>query len=160
MNETIMDRSMTEERYEALNNLTSIKKTLMSCMDMDKFVLTVIDIIENSKSFTFRSERAKKFIDRGDPTFILCSPLLETEGNLDKLSDTKKSKLTDKITKLLNEEVIRKISGFITSCVVDQEKFDSLFKNLPKEFSSTYLTNIYIIRLSIADNSLVLKYFM
>lgn len=150
--------------YEDMTKLNSIKRTLKSCIDMDVLIDKMKKIIDESEEFSFRSERAKKFINKNDPTFILsCSLLDKFKGlnpkDLSKLDTNKVSKLTDDITKLVNDKITSNVSNFINECVLDKEKFDSLFKNIPEEFSDILLTRIYIIRVSIVDNSVVVKLF-
>lgn len=156
---TEIDNLLQEDDYEKINDMVKIKKTLKSCMDIDLFIEKAIKVIDESKNFNFRSERSKKFIDRNDPTFILkCDSLDLTQidrGDLKLVNDT-----TDLLTRKLSDEVLVHINNFITDCVVDKEKFNSLFKGLPEDFSNTFLTNIYIVRLSIAENSIILKYFI
>lgn len=106
----------------------------------------------------------RNLINKNDPTFILsCSLLDKFKGlnpkDLSKLDTNKVSKLTDDITKLVNDKITSNVSNFINECVLDKEKFDSLFKNIPEEFSDILLTRIYIIRVSIVDNSVVVKLF-
>lgn len=154
-----IDNLLKNEDYGKMTDMVKIQKTLKSCIDMDKLVKETINIIDSSEKFKFRSERSKKFIDRRDPTFVLQCENLDI-SKIDKNDIFKLNKLTDEVTRELSNDVLVKIGDFIIDCVIDKEKFDSLFKNLPEEFSSTILSNIYIIRLSLIDNTIVLKFFL
>lgn len=154
-----IDNLLNNEDYGKMTDMVKIQKTLKSCIDMDKLVKETVAIIDASEKFNFRSERSKKFIDRNDPTFVLVKNDLDI-SRIDKNDIFRLNKLTDEVTRELSEDILVKIGDFIIDCVVDQEKFDSLFKNLPEEFSSTMLSNIYIIRLSLIDNTIVLKFFL
>lgn len=154
-----IDNLLKNEDYGKITDMVKIQKTLKSCIDMDKLVKETINIIDNSEKFKFRSERSKKFIDKNDPTFVLIRNDLDI-SKIDKNDIFKLNKLTDEVTRELSEDILVKIGDYIIECVIDREKFDSLFKNLPEEFSSTMLSNIYIIRLSLVDNTIVLKFFL
>ena len=157
MNE--IDKILKNDDYDKLNDMVKIKKTLKSCMDMDKFVNKMVELIDTSENFDFRSQRSKKFIDRNDPIFILkCETIDLTKvdnGNLKEVNN-----ITDFVTAKLNDELLVHVNNFITECIIDKEKFDSLFKDLPEEFATTFLTNIYVVRLSLSENSIILKYFI
>lgn len=159
----IFDSVERNNEYKEIIKLSKIKKTLMSCIDMELVIEEAKKIIDKSKNFSFRSDRAKRFIDPKDPTFILKSSLLsddkKSKENLQKLKGKELSDLTDKITHAVNVEVASKITEFITKSALDEEKFNELFKDLPEEFTNTFLTNIFIVRLSVVDNSVVLKIF-
>lgn len=157
---------MNSSDYEDIATLNNIKRTLKSCIDVDKLISEMTRIIDKSKHFNFRSERAKRFINKNDPTFILnCDLLNEFKGmsprELQRLDPGKVTALTDKITKLVNAEITSKIADFMTECVTDKDKLNNLFDSLklPREFSDTFLTSIYIIRVSVMDNSVVIKPF-
>ena len=164
--ENIIDKLLEEDksRYDKINDIISIKKTLKSCIDVKSLVEKMKDLIGKSKDFEFRSKRAEKFINLEDPTFILkCNLLKEFEGitpeKVRKLDPKKIDKLTDKITKLVDKQITSKVSDFLTECVTDKNKYENIFKNLPEEFSDTFLTQIYIIRVSIIDNAVTIKLF-
>lgn len=154
-----MDRILKMEDYDKMGDMSKIKKSLKSCMDMDLLVRETSRIIDESKSFKFRSERSKKFIDRNDPTFILVCEAIDF-NRIDKNSINEVNNLTNKVTDLIKSEIINNISDFITNSVIDKDKFNDLFKNLPEEFASTLISNIFIIRLSVTDNTVIFKYFI
>lgn len=148
--------------YKNSIKLNKVKKTLMSCIDIKKVINETRKIIDESNSFNFRSERAKKFIDPKNPVFILKTDMIPSnEKEVKKLisNDSLVSDLTDKITEQVNTEIASKITTFITESALDKEKFDELFKDLPDELTDAFLTNIFIIRLSIQDNSVLFKIF-
>lgn len=154
-----MDKVLKIEDYDKMGDMTKIKKNLKSCMDMDLLVNKTIEIIDDSKSFEFRSSRSKKFIDRNDPTFLLtCKTVDFSKVNKDSITEI--NKLTNNVTEIIKNEIINKIGDFITTSVIDKEKFNQLFKNLPDEFTNTMLTNIFIIRVVLSDNTVIFKYFI
>lgn len=166
MTTNVLDEVFEENknRYDEINNIMNIKKTLKSCIDTKLLVQKIKSLINESKNFEFRSKRAEKFINLDDPTFILkCNLLNEFDGikpeKVKKLNVNKIDKLTDDITKLVNDEITSKVSDFLTECVTDKDKYDSIFKNVPEELSDTLLTRIYIIRVSIIDNAVTIKLF-
>jgi hypothetical protein len=126
---------------------------------MKKFISKITENIEKSEDFDFKSERSKKFISEFDPVFLLkCND--ETLINKFKRNTSLEQEIIDEITHKLDVEILRKTNEYITDCVTDKDKFDTLFNNLPEEFSNLYLSNIYIIRISVQENTITLKYFV
>lgn len=163
-NSTTFDTVSMELDHEEIVNMNAIKRTLKSCLDMNLLIKEMSEIIDKSKNFEFRSERTKKFINAKDPTFILKCKLLDEFKNLNpkdvnKLNPNKVSKLADEITELAVKEIINKTADFTTECIIDEDKFNTLFKNLPEELSSSFLSMIYSVRISVVDNSVVIKIF-
>ena len=147
------------ENYHKMNEFLKIKKSLKSCMDVNIFINKMKEIIDESENFSFRSERSKKFIDKNNPEFILTYKKLNTK-NIDTSKVSDMNKLTEKVTNIVFDEILSKASEFITESITDKEKFDQLFKDIPEEFSSKNIFNIYTIRVSIKDNAIIIKYFM
>lgn len=153
-----MDRILKIEDYDKMGDMSKVKKSLKACMDMELLVKETTRIIDESKSFKFRSERSKKFIDRNDPTFILVCE--GADFNIDKNSISAVNNLTNRVTELIRKEIVSNVANFITESVIDKEKFNELFKDVPEEFASTLISNIFIVRLSVNDNTVVFKYFI
>lgn len=159
----VMDRIMDNmpNSYNKAIEYMNVHKNLKNCIDMDKFINKIISIIDKSENFEFRSERAKKHINKNNPIFILSTNLLDKNNNkkMNNLSRIEIDKFTDKVTKVLQKQIIQKISKFLTDCITNKEDFDKLFKDLTYHDAETLLTSIYIIRLSVKDNCIYLSLF-
>jgi hypothetical protein len=156
----IKKRETNSEMYEEMGSTMNIKKTLMSCMDMKKFIEETKNIIDNSEHFNFKSDRTRKYIDEKDPKFIISSELLNKHSKVKNDDIEKMNKIMDEIRPYVVSELINKFSDYVAECIIDEDKFNNLFKNLPEEFSSTFLTRIYTLRISPSENTIVLGYFL
>lgn len=155
----LKEREHNPDLLNSMSKNLNIKKTLMSCMDMEKFIEKTKEIVDSSEHFRFKNDRSKKFIDHKNPVFLLSCTLLDDVKVKDNKPD-EVDKWSDKITPLIRDELVHQFSDYVTECVSDKDKFDLLFKNLPEEFSSTYLTRIYIVNVNPAENVIILKYFV
>lgn len=150
-----IDRIMEQDNtsYERASEFINIRKNLQACIDMEKFIDRMKEIINNSKSFSFRSDRAERYIDKKNPIFILKSKNLPED--IQKKSMSEIDRITDKIKNVLQKEIINSASNALRECI-NVEDYGKVFK---EEDTITLLTSIYIMRLSTIDNCIYLSWF-
>jgi hypothetical protein len=143
---------------EAISKLSNIKKDITSYFDMDLLIGKMRDIIDESKHFDFRSENARKFIDKEQPAFILKYISEEIKTGLEQYRDV--SDQVDFVTSAVAGDVIAKFSRFVTDCIKDSSKLNDLFSELPKDLTEFFISNIYTVRVSVKENNIHVLYFI
>lgn len=155
---------LNEEDINAISKLSEFKKDITAYFDMDLFIKKVSEIIDNSEHFSFRSKMAKLSIDKDKPTFIMKFISDEIVNTLKGFTGASQEELNNKqidyVVEMISEDLISKISIFITDCIKDADKLDELFKDLPKDIKEFFISNIYTIRVSIEDNNIYMIYFI
>ena len=155
---TLLDKT----DIDLLAKISQIQKDITSYFDMDLFIEHMRQIIDESKVFAFRSETAKKYIPSNKPVFILKieeSTLLTELGNIPD-SDATESYKVDIVTRNIVEEIIKKMSRFISDCIKDEDKLNELFTELPDGMKEFLISNIYTIRVNIKANMIYVIYFI
>jgi hypothetical protein len=143
---------------DAISRLTQIKRDITSYFDMDLFIGKMREIIDESAHFEFRSDNARKFIEKDRPVFII-KYTSETITNGLKQFDSE-DKRVDFITDAISADIIAKFSRFITDCIRDSDKLNELFSEVPKDITEFFISNIYTIRADIDNNNIYILYFI
>lgn len=100
----------TDEKQELLEILT-FKNNLLAYIGMDNFIDEIRNIINDSKSFEFRSANAEKFIKATKPIFILKLKDLSLIPTGNKLSDDDINKFRTTAMNLIGDEIVSKSNG-------------------------------------------------
>lgn len=152
---------LNSKEIETLKKLYDVKRNLMSCLDMSEFIKGVSEVIDQSKYFSYRSSTSKLTINVNKPAFIMKiidEKLLKKLVEIDKMDQTKNGmKVLDELSNYLNEDIIKKISEVLTTCL--KEKKDTIFKDIPKEIEDFIISNIFSVRFNLQENNVQLFYF-
>lgn len=144
---------LNKEEVEQLKNALELKKNIISYLNMDSFIEHTRDVIEKSENFAFRSIASKLYIDKKQPVFVL---KLKDESLLTEIK--KSTNPIDRVSKLLQMEIIQNISKLLTDCI--KEESNNIFEGIPKEITEFVISNIYVIRSNIKDNNIQLFFFI
>lgn len=154
---------LNKEDIDAISRIGQIKRDITAYFDMDLFIDKVREVIDESKHFSFRSETAKRYIDKEKPLFILKYISDDVKQGLESftgLPDEVESKQVDFIADVISANIISKLSKFITACIKDSEKLNELFTDLPKDVKEFFISNIYTIRINVKENNIQILYFI
>lgn len=116
---------LTDEDYALINNIKTIKRNLFSFINMDLFVSNVSEIIDNSELVSFKNERAKKYIDKKRPIFLLTVDREKSmkENNITKFNSEEEEARF--FSNIIQDEVITKITDILKQSIDDIKKEDS-----------------------------------
>jgi len=148
---------LSEEDIKQYNELLKVKSDLMSIIGVKNLVEYIKTVIEKTEGISFRSQVARDFIDLNNPifklqkdNFIIDKSKSEDEEYLDKI--------TNEITTFINENIISKVSKFLSDNIENNSELKKAFDNLAKEVRNITFINTYSIRISLVDNIIYLKY--
>jgi len=159
MSDTNLNLIENDDDLESLNKINAVRKRLMRYITIEKFIDFVKESIKSSKSFSFRTANAEKYIDKNNPSFILRMNNLEIDKK--KINDEKYLKdITNDITVLIKEEIINNISDFLIKEISNNEEIKEIYNSLDDEFKNPSFINVFVIRVAPQDNMIYLNYFI
>lgn len=125
---------MTREDEILLAQIEYIKKNIVTFIDKQKTIDKIIEIINNSDCFSFKSKRSLLSIDKNKPIFVITINKAKAEEihkvKFDSLEQKEKKSDDDYFTinKLIQKEITSKFSDFMKDEVLDKEKFKEILK--------------------------------
>jgi hypothetical protein len=148
---------LNDKDYQEINEIKEIRKRILSYINIDVFIDTCRNIIEESHYVNFKNERSKKFINNKRPVFYLH---IDKDVMKSKEYNKKKFKSNDEEIKyfsdVLYSEIIVKITSFINNSIKEDNddsnelkeyiSSTSLFEGLPsKEDDASFYDRLSII---------------
>lgn len=148
---------LSEEDIKQYNELLKVKSDLMSIIGVKNLVEYIKKIIDETEGISFRSQVARDYIDLNNPIFKLQKDNFEMDKS--KSEDNEYlDYITNEITNFINENVISKVSSFLSDNIENNPELKEAFENLSKEVRNITFINTYSIRISVTDNIIYLKY--
>lgn len=102
---------------EEFRKLIAARNNFLNFVGHDNIINIIKTIIKDSASFSFRSEKAERFIEPINPLFILsCSnPTVTTAPDEEAYTDTLTTTLEEEVCSLVNIEVSKYAKEFLAS---------------------------------------------
>lgn len=102
---------------EEFRKLIAARNNFLNFVGHDNIINIIKTIIKDSASFSFRSEKAERFIEPINPLFILsCSnPTVTTAPDEEAYTDTLTTTLEEEVCSLVNIEVSKYAKEFLVS---------------------------------------------
>ena len=115
---------LTEEDYKLIENIKNIKRNLFSFINMETFINAVVKIVEDSELVDFKNERAKKYIDKKRPVFLLTVNREKAMSKLKKKSFGSEEDEAKFFSNIIFDEVISNITTYLKQSIDDLSKED------------------------------------
>lgn len=146
---TPREELVKQHEVEEMVKFLAIKNNLMNIIGTTNLVKEIIDIIDSSESFSFRSEMAR-YVDEFNPVFILKYKELEN------FEDTEKEQLSysEKTIDRVYDEIISPSGNLLEKTISENELFQNL-DDFEKEVKDLMLSNMFGISVGKSSENII-----
>ena len=146
---TPREELVKQHEVEEMVKFLAIKNNLMNIIGTTNLVKEIIDIIDSSESFSFRSEIAR-YVDEFNPVFIL------KYKELEKFEDTEKEQLSysEKTIDRVYDEIISPSGNLLEKTISENELFQNL-DDFEKEVKDLMLSNMFGISVGKSSENII-----
>lgn len=146
---TPREELVKQHEVEEMVKFLAIKNNLMNIIGTTNLVKEIIDIIDGSESFSFRSEMAR-YVDEFNPVFIL------KYKELEKFEDTEKEQLSysEKTIDRVYDEIISPSGNLLEKTISENELFQNL-DDFEKEVKDLMLSNMFGISVGKSSENII-----
>lgn len=146
---TPREELVKQHEVEEMVRFLAIKNNLMNIIGTTNLVKEIIDIIDSSESFSFRSEMAR-YVDEFNPVFIL------KYKELEKFEDTEKEQLSysEKTIDRVYDEIISPSGNLLEKTISENELFQNL-DDFEKEVKDLMLSNMFGISVGKSSENII-----
>lgn len=146
---TPREELVKQHEVEEMVKFLAIKNNLMNIIGTTNLVKEIIDIIDSSESFSFRSEMAR-YVDEFNPVFIL------KYKELEKFEDTEKEQLSysEKTIDRVYDEIISPSGNLLEKTISENELFQNL-DDFEKEVKDLMLSNMFGISVGKSSENII-----
>lgn len=146
---TPREELVKQHEVEEMVKFLAIKNNLMNIIGTTNLVKEIIDIIDSSESFSFRSEMAR-YVDEFNPVFIL------KYKELEKFEDTEKEQLSysEKTIDRVYNEIISPSGNLLEKTISENELFQNL-DDFEKEVKDLMLSNMFGISVGKSSENII-----
>ena len=146
---TPREEIVKQHEVEEMVKFLAIKNNLMNIIGTTNLVKEIIDIIDSSESFSFRSEMAR-YVDEFNPVFIL------KYKELEKFEDTEKEQLSysEKTIDRVYDEIISPSGNLLEKTISENELFQNL-DDFEKEVKDLMLSNMFGISVGKSSENII-----
>ena len=146
---TPREELVKQHEVEEMVKFLAIKNNLMNIIGTTNLVKEIIDIIDSSELFSFRSEMAR-YVDEFNPVFIL------KYKELEKFEDTEKEQLSysEKTIDRVYDEIISPSGNLLEKTISENELFQNL-DDFEKEVKDLMLSNMFGISVGKSSENII-----
>lgn len=146
---TPREELVKQHEVEEMVKFLAIKNNLMNIIGTTNLVKEIINIIDSSESFSFRSEMAR-YVDEFNPVFIL------KYKELEKFEDTEKEQLSysEKTIDRVYDEIISPSGNLLEKTISENELFQNL-DDFEKEVKDLMLSNMFGISVGKSSENII-----
>lgn len=146
---TPREELVKQHEVEEMVKFLAIKNNLMNIIGTTNLVKEIIDIIDSSESFSFRSGMAR-YVDEFNPVFIL------KYKELEKFEDTEREQLSysEKTIDRVYDEIISPSGNLLEKTISENELFQNL-DDFEKEVKDLMLSNMFGISVGKSSENII-----
>lgn len=143
---------------DQLNDLMRLRKDLMTFIGTDNLIKYVTAVIDSTDKLEFRSDHARKYIDKKKPVFIL--KMKDLVINNKTKDESYLNQITDDITRYVNDNLITKIGDYFKNALETNEELKEAYDFLSEEIRHPSFINVYLLKVNPSDNYISLSYYI